>query len=499
MIIALIYGKAKIVKLLQSLGINLIGEACDAHFAHDPGELFFTTSLGLLSAQPILNESLECFLADYACAITPHAFVHMMHSAAGNGNIDALQLLLNVNRPMQDLLLMQHPDIRIYRVEYGQWFPYLTTSGTVLHTAVLAGRIEIVKLLLQHQSDPDVLDAHGRPASHIAAWIGRADILELLLSHGCEVDARDSYLQTTLGSAVGFGHVEVVRVLLDRHADLTASKDRGVCLIQTAISCGNPAVFFLLADAGLEPTSEDICSWYKAGNWQVLMSGNHMERLAVMPEFLQTPDTGPEMKAVLNITPPHYRKLNLTCRVMIMNVRNSVFYRASTLDDLEAVILLHNAGAMLNLDGGAEGTPLMGACKAGRLGVVKYLVRHGAILNYEKHGVPVSAFDKAASYPKIQRWLLIERFTEQRMILGGETHGEQAADMEEGDTWTDEIAEVTLDLVLEDDVEQYLESKNWFLPMRRFVDDGQGAFVRVPILQAEFARYRPLDFKVSPK
>ena len=154
---------------------------------------------------------------------------------------------------------------------------------------------------------------------------------------------------------------------------------------------------------------------------------------------------------------------------------------------------------MLNLDGGAEGTPLMGACKAGRLGVVKYLVRHGAILNYEKHGVPVSAFDKAASYPKIQRWLLVERFTEQRLILDGETPGEQAADMEEGDTWTDEIAEVTLDLVLEDDVEQYLESKNWFLPMRRFVDDGQGAFVRVPILQAEFARYRPLDFKVSPK
>ena len=138
----------------------------------------------------------------------------------------------------------------------------------------------------------------------------------------------------------------------------------------------------------------------------------------------------------------------------------------------------------------------MGACKAGRLEVVKYLVRNGALLSYEKSGVRVCAFSKAASYPKIQRWLLVERFTEQRMILGGVTAGEQAAGLQDEDAWTDEIAHVTLDLVLKDEVERYLESKNWFLPMRRFVDDGRGAFVRVPIMQEEFARYRPLDFKV---
>ena len=163
---------------------------------------------------------------------------------------------------------------------------------------------------------------------------------------------------------------------------------------------------------------------------------------------------------------------------------------------LDLAILLHNAGAMLNLEGGAEGTPLMGACRTGRLEVVKYLVRNGAIPSYVKNGIHISAFNKATSYPKIQRWLLVERFIDQRMIVDGEAPDKQAPDVTVDYTWTDEIADITLDLVLGDDVERYLEGKNWFLPMRRFVDDGQGAFVRVPIIPEEFARYRPLGFKV---
>ena len=82
------------------------------------------------------------------------------------------------------------------------------------------------------------------------------------------------------------------------------------------------------------------------------------------------------------------------------------------------------------------------------------------------------------------------------MILDGESSGPRNTDVEEEDTFCDDVADVTLDLVLEGDVERYLESKNWFLPMRRFVDDGQGAFHRVPILPEEFARYRPLALGV---
>ena len=133
---------------------------------------------------------------------------------------------------------------------------------------------------------------------------------------------------------------------------------------------------------------------------------------------------------------------------------------------LDSIKVLLDAGAMLNLEGGMEGTPLMGACRAGRLDVVRYLVRNGAILSYTKHGVHMNAFHKASTYPKIQRWFLVERFTEQQTIAAGDFVGDEqvslVVEVEVEDTYAfnDEIADVTLDLVLEDDLEQYLGSKN---------------------------------------
>jgi ankyrin repeat protein len=403
--------------------------------------------------------------------------------------------MLAQHQSMKIALLAQQANLPIHCVRDGQCHLFMTTSGTVLHTAVSAGQLDSVKLLLPHQSDPDVLDLWGKPASHIAAQHGRDDILELLLSHGSELDARDFNMMTLLGSAVVSGHMDAIRLLLDHGADLSARDYRGQSLFELAKWSRKPAVFFALMEAGLSPALEDIYSWYHEGCRQVLMAGDHMQRLAVMPRFLLTLDDVPETKAILSLVPAHYRKLNLTCRGM--NVHCTVLYRASTMGRLDLAILLHNAGAMLNLEGGAEGTPLMGACRTGRLEVVKYLVRNGAIPSYVKNGIHISAFNKATSYPKIQRWLLVERFIDQRMIVDGEAPDKQAPDVTVDYTWTDEIADVSLDLVLEDDVEWYLESKNWFLSMRRFVDNGQRAFVRVPILPEEFARYRPLCFKVS--
>jgi ankyrin repeat protein len=291
--------------------------------------------------------------------------------------------------------------------------------------------------------------------------------------------------------------MNVVRLLVNRGANLSAKDCQDQSLFQVASRNGKPALFFALMEAGLDPTLEDIYSWYTAGQRQVWMASNHMGCLVAKPDFLlRWCATLRETRAMFNLVPSYYRKLNLTCRCRWGEVCCTALYNASTAGVLDIVKLLHGAGAMLNLEGGLEGTPLMGACKAGRLDVVKYFVRNGALLNYEKHGVHVSAFDKAASYPKVQRWLLVERFIDQRMILDGGMTGEHVPSAEENNIWTDEIADITLDLVLEDDVERYLESKNWFLPLRRFFDDGQGAFVRVSIMPEEFARYRPLDFKV---
>ena len=75
-----------------------------------------------------------------------------MHSAAANGNIDALELMLAKDQPVKHPRLPRYRGLPIYRVENGQCSSYL---DTVLHTAVQAGCLESVRTLLQNQFDPD--------------------------------------------------------------------------------------------------------------------------------------------------------------------------------------------------------------------------------------------------------------------------------------------------------------------------------------------------------
>lgn len=75
------------------------------------------------------------------------------------------------------------------------------------------------------------------------------------------------------------------------------------------------------------------------------------------------------------------------------------------------ISLLLEAGAGLEQLGGEHGTPLMGACAAGRLTAVKSLVGKGARLCYEGNDGLVSALNAARHFPEIVRWLLVERFT----------------------------------------------------------------------------------------
>jgi hypothetical protein len=79
------------------------------------------------------------------------------------------------------------------------------------------------------------------------------------------------------------------------------------------------------------------------------------------------------------------------------------------------VELFVRAGAKLELDRGAYGTPLFTACAFGRFQTVKYLVRAGAKIVSKKGGRPFSAIVAARSFPDIVQWLLVERHMEQRV------------------------------------------------------------------------------------
>lgn len=90
----------------------------------------------------------------------------------------------------------------------------------MLHEAVLHGRLEIARLLLEHRADVNAVNVMGWSPLTVASQRGYGGIVTLFVEESATVDARTSEQRTTLMFAAEEGHLEIVRLLLEHHADV---------------------------------------------------------------------------------------------------------------------------------------------------------------------------------------------------------------------------------------------------------------------------------------
>ncbi|KAJ3300680.1 hypothetical protein HK104_007581 [Borealophlyctis nickersoniae] len=91
-------------------------------------------------------------------------------------------------------------------------------NNYALRTAVTCGHVELVRLLMDHGANLDVL---GTEALRTSAMYGRLEMVRLLLEKG--VDARNN--GRALSDAARNGHAEVVQMLLENGADVHADQE----------------------------------------------------------------------------------------------------------------------------------------------------------------------------------------------------------------------------------------------------------------------------------
>ena len=129
----------------------------------------------------------------------------------------------------------------------------------------------------------------------------------------------------------------------------------------------------------------------------------------------------------------------------------------------------------------------MRAAHAGRLCTVQYLVRHCAVVNYEKGSRWISAIAIARPHSRVVRWSLVGRFIDQRRLTAAENQDGDAKSIRktanehvfvEGDL-------MGLDFVFSEDARDYFEQQDRLQKQRRFVDDGDGSFVKIRVIHAE--------------
>ncbi|XP_014560345.1 hypothetical protein COCVIDRAFT_34576 [Bipolaris victoriae FI3] len=98
-----------------------------------------------------------------------------------------------------------------------------TTRGEMpMHYAALAGREEILQLLLDAGADIAATTVWGEKPLHYAAVGGNKEILRLLLDAGAEIDAKNCNGGTVLRIATSASDHDLIELLLDKGADAKA-------------------------------------------------------------------------------------------------------------------------------------------------------------------------------------------------------------------------------------------------------------------------------------
>mmetsp|Transcript_10474 Transcript_10474/g.11522 ORF Transcript_10474/g.11522 Transcript_10474/m.11522 type:complete len:176 (+) Transcript_10474:34-561(+) len=126
---------------------------------------------------------------------------HLLHFAADEGNLNAIEKLIELGAFVDILDRMDH---------------------TPIGFAAAKGQLDIIKALFAQNADINILDASGHGPLYACAVRGHLDCVKFLVEHGADTTAQDVYNgKTPLEMAIQFKRNEVA-TYLQAHKDKLA-------------------------------------------------------------------------------------------------------------------------------------------------------------------------------------------------------------------------------------------------------------------------------------
>ena len=313
-------------------------------------------------------------------------------------------------------------------------------NATPLIIAAALGEVDIARSLIEHGASVDGMVNGRKTPLNLAAEEGEAQVIELLISFGANVNARSAlFLLTPCMSAALAGCLASVQALAKGGADLTLKDAFGRTAVHyvasptfyvesSAWSTYFEVIVFLthkMKDLLVFAESKYGYSIIELSGWAYPPYQSFVLNLAPNPSVYEPrhdniisatvrTNNPIDLKRLLRRLPRH---LIPTLLAHEDSSYGTPLYSAATRPSENVIEMLLDAGADLELIGGDHGTPLMGACATGRLGIVKALVGRGARTSYTEDGKVFSALSEAKLHPKITRWLLVGRFAEGPLLL----------------------------------------------------------------------------------
>ena len=189
LIIAIANGNVKIVEELLKIGCN-------------PNVTNLTKDPALFIASLTGNIQILHLLLQYGANI---GYADALIIAILRGNADVVEKILEFG-------------VNLNEVEDA--IPPKERGKSALNLAIDRKNLRIVRLLLQHDADPNYMDEIGNSPIHFAVQKEHIEIVKQLLKYGAEVDGKSLLDSTPLEYAWLLEQMDIAKILLDHGADV---------------------------------------------------------------------------------------------------------------------------------------------------------------------------------------------------------------------------------------------------------------------------------------
>lgn len=302
--------------------------------------------------------------------------------------------------------------------------------GTALHSAALKNNVSAARLLLEHGAAIDTLSSTGETALRMAS---SPEMITLLVHYGASLVDHFSHGWLDCIS----WDIKLFNTLVSAYSEVKTTQDQvdgiptflpTIFHTRGSISCSNsfisPPHLVSFLRAGLDLTLElgsEISPMHlaianRASSTFVLNSNPNLETMTPFPWHIELSS---DLTFLHSMFRQYRRRLAAGDFVRIANLQPArgwsplcIAARSCELELMRNCLCL---GAEVDFEGSPHGSALVLACACGFLGAVRLLVQAGARLSYQGQNGHRSVFTFCRS-KEVRRWLLVERFTEQRRI-----------------------------------------------------------------------------------
>ena len=168
-----------------------------------------------------------------------------IHNASKQGNIEKLKTILSENpglldaedskgfTPVHSAVVGGKEDVVKFLIDKGADLNIRNKNGlTPVFTAIDRGRNNIAKVLIENGADINIKGYRGSTLLHMAARGGDSGLAQVLLDKGAKINVRDSRGNTPLHMAFESNQLEnrrfgLIKMLVDNGADVNAKNSAG--------------------------------------------------------------------------------------------------------------------------------------------------------------------------------------------------------------------------------------------------------------------------------